>query len=86
MKPKWMTLEWRPPAKDAKEFRLIEIIGVVVLTLLKPFLLGRLRKYRPIAAKTVAKVMVEISKQHKSGNHLFLNDDIQAAYDKLPKG
>lgn len=68
---------------ERQEFRPIEIIGVSVLKILTPLLQGGLRQYRPIEASAVAKVMVAISTQHKPGNHLFLNDEIQAIYDKL---
>ncbi len=43
------------------EFRLGEKIAVMLTPLLKPILLGALKKYRPIEAEKVAQFMVEIA-------------------------
>lgn len=44
-----------------KETRLAESIGKVLVVLLKPFLLGKLKRYRGIHAKTVAQAMIAIA-------------------------
>lgn len=55
-----------------KEFRLGERIGVILTPVLKPFLLGSLKKYRPVQAESVAKFMVKMAHQEPiSGVHLY---------------
>ena len=45
-----------------KEFRLGEKIAALLIPLLKPFLLGALKKYRPVEAEKVAQFMVKIAR------------------------
>ncbi len=59
-----------------KEFRLGERIGIAVMSLLSPLMLGSLKKYRPIPAKTVAKAMLNCHYQPKSGNRIIEGNDI----------
>ncbi|TQV74698.1 hypothetical protein FLL45_06980 [Aliikangiella marina] len=48
------------------EFRIAERIGTILLPLLSPLLIGKLRRYRPVQAKAVAKRLVSESlKQNK---------------------
>ena len=55
-----------------EEFRLGEKIGVLLTPLLKPFLLGSLKKYRPVEAESVAQFMVKIGgKERTSGVHIY---------------
>ena len=59
------------------EHRPMERIAVALMTLLNPFLLGRLRKYRSIPAETVAKAMYKQSLQKKKGVHIYTSDKIK---------
>jgi uncharacterized protein YbjT (DUF2867 family) len=55
-----------------EEFRLGEKIGVMLTPVLKPFLLGSLKKYRPVEAESVAEFMVKIGgKELTSGVHIY---------------
>ena len=55
-----------------KEFRLGEKIGVLLTPVLKPFLLGSLKKYRPVQAESVAKFMVKAAHEEPiSGVHVY---------------
>ena len=55
-----------------KEFRLGEKIGILFTPVLKPFLLGSLKKYRPVQAESVAKFMVKVAHEEPiSGVHVY---------------
>ncbi|MCP4339704.1 MAG: oxidoreductase [Desulfobulbaceae bacterium] len=57
---------------EREEFRLGEKIGVLLTPVLKPFLLGSLKKYRPVEAESVARFMVKIGeKERTSGVHIY---------------
>jgi hypothetical protein len=45
------------------EFRISESIGKIFMRIIKPFLIGNLKKYRAIEAKTIAKSMITIANQ-----------------------
>jgi len=62
---------------DRKEFRLGEKIASYVLPVLSLFLIGPFKKYRAIEAKTVAKAMLEIALQKKSGFTIYPSDELQ---------
>ena len=62
---------------DRKEFRLGEKIASYVLPVLSLFLIGPFKKYRAIEAKTVAKAMLEIALQNKSGFNIYPSDELQ---------
>jgi uncharacterized protein YbjT (DUF2867 family) len=62
---------------DRKEFRLGEKIASYVLPVLSLFLIGPFKKYRAIEAKTVAKAMLEIAIQNKSGFNIYPSDELQ---------
>lgn len=54
------------------EFRLGEKIAVILTPLLKPILLGSLKKYRPIEAEKVAQFMVKVACQEPiAGVHIY---------------
>jgi uncharacterized protein YbjT (DUF2867 family) len=52
---------------DRQEFRLGEKIGIFLVTLLSPLMLGSLKKYRGIEASAVAKAMQRFANQGLSG-------------------
>lgn len=55
-----------------EEFRFGEKVGVFLAPLLKPLLLGSLKKYRPVQAESVAQFMVKVAhEQPVSGIHLY---------------
>lgn len=70
---------------ERNEFRLIEKIGQFILALMKPLLIGSLKKYRSILAKDVAHVMVEKTLEEETGVQLYLSDQIQDISDSLKK-
>lgn len=62
---------------DRKEFRLGEKIGAKLAFLINPLLLGPLKKYRSIHAKTVAKSMLNLAWSGKKGKQIIESDQIQ---------
>ena len=55
-----------------EEFRLGEKIGVILTPVLKPFLIGSLKKYVPVEAESVAHFMVKVAmEQPISGVHIY---------------
>jgi len=61
------------------EVRLGERIGVPIARAIAPFLMGPLRRYRPIQAADVARAMVQIAKVAPRGPNVFEYDGIIAA-------
>jgi len=60
-----------------KEFRFGEKIGVLLTPVLKPFLMGSLKKYKPIEANKVAGFMVKTGNEEPaSGVHIYESDQI----------
>jgi uncharacterized protein YbjT (DUF2867 family) len=60
-----------------EEFRLGEKIGAILTPVLKPFLLGSLKKYAPVEAECVARFMVKVAhKEPASGVHVYESDMI----------
>jgi nucleoside-diphosphate-sugar epimerase len=59
-----------------KEFRFFELISKIILPVLGLFLFGRLKKYRAIQAKDVAKAMIWLSK-NKAKKTIFESDEIK---------
>lgn len=53
-----------------------ERAGIVLARLTTPLLLGRLRRYRPIEARTVAGAIAEAARTGASGRHIYTFDDI----------
>ena len=61
-----------------KEFRLGEKIAVMLTPLLKPFLLGSLKKYRPVEAEKVAQFMVKVARDEPIvGVHIYESNLIE---------
>lgn len=61
-----------------KEFRFGELIGKGAMTLVNPFMLGGLAKYRGIQGETVAKAMLRIGMEQLNGIHILEYDKLQA--------
>ena len=60
-----------------EEFRLGEKIAVMMTPLLKPFLQGALKKYRPVEAEKVAQFMVKVAREEPIvGVHVYESDII----------
>ena len=60
-----------------EEFRFGERIGVMLAPILKPLMIGSLRKYRPVEAESVAEFMVKVAhEQPISGVHVYESDKI----------
>ncbi|HZE94479.1 MAG TPA: NAD(P)H-binding protein [Gemmatimonadales bacterium] len=60
------------------EFRLGERIMMLAAPLLSVFLVGRLRRYRPIQAATVARAMVNLAREAPRGPNVFEYDAMVA--------
>jgi hypothetical protein len=58
------------------EFRLEEIIGKFFMTLINPFMIGPLKKYRGIHAKTIAQGMTFHLDNNRQGVSVFESDKI----------
>ena len=66
-------------------YRRSEAIAAVGLTLVKPLLLGPLRKYRATPADTLARVMVDVAAEPPEGDTIYEADAIIArAQERLP--
>ncbi len=60
------------------EFRLGEKAAVMLIPLLNPFLLGSLKKYRPVEAEKVAQFMVKVARDEPSvGVHVYESNVIE---------
>ncbi len=60
-----------------EEFRLGERVGVLLAPLLKLLMVGSLKKYRPVEAKSVGDFMVKIANEEPiSGVHVYESDMI----------
>ena len=58
-----------------EEFRFGEKIGVLLTPVLKPFLIGSLKKYRPVEAEKVARFMVKVAHEEPAtGVHVYESD------------
>lgn len=62
---------------DRKEFRLGEKIGTFFARIMSVFMLGKLRKYRPVKATQVAQAMYRVAQSQKSGATVYESDAIQ---------
>jgi uncharacterized protein YbjT (DUF2867 family) len=58
------------------ERRIGEKVGIVVMKLIQPLLIGSLRKYRAIKAETIATAMIELA-SNGSDKQIILSDEIQ---------
>jgi uncharacterized protein YbjT (DUF2867 family) len=64
---------------ERPEFRLGERIAMLGAAVLPPLLFGRLRRYRPIQAATVARAMVTIAQEAPRGPNVFEYDAMRAS-------
>jgi uncharacterized protein YbjT (DUF2867 family) len=70
---------FRPSALIGKRAlrRPTEIITVAVMRLFSVFMIGGLRRYRAIEAKTVAQAMLTVAKQQNVGATIYESERIQ---------
>jgi len=61
---------------NRREKRIGEKIGILVMKLIQPFLIGSLRKYRAINAEDIAIAMIELA-NNGSDKQIILSDEIQ---------
>lgn len=61
---------------ERTEERFGERMGTILFRALSPVMLGRLRRYRPIPAQTVARAMIRIAHQELHGVNVFESDRI----------
>jgi uncharacterized protein YbjT (DUF2867 family) len=66
-----------------QEFRLGEMLGGAASRAVQFALVGKLRKYRPIAASTVAAAMAVAAREAKPGRHIYHYDDILSLASRL---
>jgi len=66
------------------EFRFGEIISEIMLFIIKPFLIGRLKKYRPIKSAVVARAMIELAKSKFGDTYIIQSDELQIIGTKNP--
>lgn len=67
-----------------KEFRLGEKIGALLAPMLEPFLLGSLKKYRPVQAQSVAQFMVKVAcEETVSGVHVYESNKIDSVQGEV---
>ena len=66
-----------------EEFRLGESLGVAASRAFQFAMVGKLRKYRPIAAATVAAAMAVAAREAKPGRHIYHYDEIVALASRL---
>ena len=62
---------------ERKEKRGGEQIGAALFKLVKPLMLGPIRRYRAIRGDIVAKAMFRVNQNHSDGIHYFESDRIQ---------
>lgn len=60
-----------------EEFRLGERLGIAVMMLISPLFFGKLKKFEPIQAKTVANAMLKIAHNKKNGFNVYESDVLQ---------
>lgn len=62
---------------DRKEFRLGEKIGIFIAQIINPLLMGSLRKYRSISAKTIAQGMLQLALNQPNDVKILHFDEIK---------
>lgn len=61
---------------ERREARAGERVGIAVASVVAPLMLGRLRAYRPIAARDVARAMIDAVAEGTSGVRLLTHEDL----------
>jgi uncharacterized protein YbjT (DUF2867 family) len=64
------------------EFRLGERVGMLAAPIMPLFLPGRLRRYRPISASSVAGAMVHTAREARRGTNVYEYDAMLAAIER----
>ena len=64
---------------ERKDFRMGEKIGIILFSLIKPFLVGKLKKYAGIEATYVAYFMYEKSLENRVGISIYESDQMQGS-------
>jgi uncharacterized protein YbjT (DUF2867 family) len=67
---------------DRSEHRTGEKTGAVIMSVLKPVMIGPLRKLRAIQASDVAKAMVRVAQIKRTGVNIYESDQIQKIADE----
>ncbi len=62
---------------DRTEFRAGERMAAAASSVLSPLLRGKMAKYRPIQAETVARAMMELAFQRKPGKGVYTSGELQ---------
>lgn len=65
---------------NRKEFRFWEKLVAPIMRFISIFLIGRLKKYRPINSKRLAYAMYSIAQQSTVGYHVYESDNIADIY------
>ena len=65
---------------ERKEFRLGELVGKGVMTLVNPLMIGSLSKYKGIQGKTVANAMIKLGKENLKGVHALEGNDLHTFF------
>jgi uncharacterized protein YbjT (DUF2867 family) len=63
---------------ERAEFRLKERVAELPMRYVSFLMVGPLRKYRPVHARTVAAAMLKVAKEHPTGTNVFESDAIRA--------
>lgn len=64
-------------AGNRKENRPLEKFFIGLMKVMDPILIGKLKKYRSIAAKTIANAMYKQSLKNETGVHIYSSDKIK---------
>lgn len=68
---------------ERSENRTGEKIGGMLMSALKPIMIGPLRKVRPILAEDVARAMVEVARMEQIGFNVYESNEIQKIADTM---
>ncbi len=61
---------------ERSDHRSLEHLAIGVFSALAPLMLGPFRKYRPIAAETVARAMRAVTREGRAGTHVYESDQL----------
>ena len=63
---------------NRNESRFFETLGLLLMNLLEPLMLGKLKNYRPILADQVALAMFQRNQNAQDGLHVFKWEQMQS--------